>query len=72
MTDDQDKPVQPVSGTVMPRYAGPSTFARLPEPHESEAAASFIETRTRSSGEESAWKDLCHTLINVKEFIFVN
>lgn len=28
---DQDRPVQPVSGTEMPRYAGPSTFARLPE-----------------------------------------
>ncbi len=26
-----DKPVQPVSGTVVPRYAGPSTYARLPE-----------------------------------------
>ena len=25
------KPVQPVSGTTVPRYAGPSTFARLPE-----------------------------------------
>ena len=24
-------PVQPVSGTKVPRYAGPSTFARLPE-----------------------------------------
>ncbi len=24
-------PVQPVSGTVVPRYAGPSTFCRLPE-----------------------------------------
>ena len=31
MASDQDKPVQPVSGTVVPRYAGPSTFARLPE-----------------------------------------
>jgi agmatinase len=31
MSDDQGKPVQPVSGTVVPRYAGPSTFARLPE-----------------------------------------
>jgi agmatinase len=31
MSDDQDKPVQPVSGTTVPRYAGPSTFARLPE-----------------------------------------
>ena len=24
-------PIQPVSGTVVPRFAGPSTFARLPE-----------------------------------------
>ncbi len=24
-------PIQPVSGTVVPRYAGPSTFCRLPE-----------------------------------------
>ncbi len=31
MAGDQDKPVQPVSGTSVPRYAGPSTFARLPE-----------------------------------------
>ncbi len=28
---EHDRPIQPVSGTVMPRYAGPSTFARLPE-----------------------------------------
>jgi guanidinobutyrase / D-arginase len=31
MASDQEKPVQPVSGTVVPRYAGPSTFARLPD-----------------------------------------
>ena len=31
MSDHDDRPVQPVSGTVVPRYAGPSTFARLPE-----------------------------------------
>jgi agmatinase len=31
MSDQPTTPVQPVSGTVMPRYAGPSTFARLPE-----------------------------------------
>ena len=24
-------PIEPVSGTVVPRYAGPSTFCRLPE-----------------------------------------
>ena len=28
---DVSTPIQPVSGTVVPRYAGPSTFARLPE-----------------------------------------
>ena len=28
---DEPTPIQPVSGTVVPRYAGPSTFARLPE-----------------------------------------
>jgi len=31
MSKDKTKPVQPVSGTTVPRYAGPSTFARLPE-----------------------------------------
>ncbi len=31
MTTEKDQPVQPVSGTVIPRFAGPSTFARLPE-----------------------------------------
>jgi len=31
MAGDQGDPVQPVSGTAVPRYAGPSTFARLPE-----------------------------------------
>lgn len=31
MPSDSEKPIQPVSGKVVPRYAGPSTFARLPE-----------------------------------------
>ncbi len=31
MTDPEEKPVPPISGTQVPRYAGPSTFARLPE-----------------------------------------
>ncbi|MDH3671102.1 MAG: agmatinase [Gammaproteobacteria bacterium] len=31
MPSDNEKPIQPVSGKVVPRYAGPSTFARLPE-----------------------------------------
>jgi len=29
--DKTKNPVQPVSGTKVPRFAGPSTFARLPE-----------------------------------------
>jgi agmatinase len=31
MSNSDRKPVQPISGTVLPRFAGPSTFARLPE-----------------------------------------
>ncbi len=31
MPRDDEKPIQPVSGKVVPRFAGPSTFARLPE-----------------------------------------
>ena len=31
MQDNDRETIQPVSGTVVPRYAGPSTFARLPE-----------------------------------------
>ena len=31
MSKKDTPPVQPVSGTVVPRYAGPSTFCRLPE-----------------------------------------
>ena len=30
MSDD-DQPIQPVSGKILPRFAGPATFARLPE-----------------------------------------
>jgi agmatinase len=28
---DKNEPIQPVSGKLVPRYAGPSTFARIPE-----------------------------------------
>ncbi|MDH3692130.1 MAG: agmatinase [Gammaproteobacteria bacterium] len=31
MPNDEQTPIQPVSGTIVPRFAGPSTFARLPE-----------------------------------------
>jgi len=31
MSNSDNTPIQPISGTVIPRFAGPSTFARLPE-----------------------------------------
>ena len=31
MDNNKDEPIQPISGTVVPRFAGASTFARLPE-----------------------------------------
>jgi len=31
MSNSDNTPIQPISGTVVPRFAGPSTFARLPE-----------------------------------------
>ena len=29
--NDKKEPIQPVSGKLVPRYAGPSTFASIPE-----------------------------------------
>ena len=34
MPSNGQQPIQPVSGTIVPRFAGPSTFARLPELHD--------------------------------------
>ena len=31
MSEEKSPPIQPISGTIVPRYAGPSTFCRLPE-----------------------------------------
>ena len=31
MKDSKNNTIQPLSGTIVPRFAGPSTFARLPE-----------------------------------------
>jgi hypothetical protein len=53
-----------------------TAFSRAPEPWEEEVALTFLrEQRALHSGgdaEVRAWKDLAHTLINVKEFIFLN
>ena len=49
-------------------------FGRAPESWEKEVAIAFLaEQRTLHQGEAlPAWKDLAHTLMNVKEFIFIN
>ena len=50
-------------------------FGRDPEPWEAEVAVGFIESQKKAAGNDSLKQpltDLCHTLFNVKEFIFVN
>ena len=56
-------------------------FAREPERREVKMATAFLNQQqqvytsddaTKQRATELAWRDLCHTLINVKEFIHVN
>ena len=50
-------------------------FGRDPEPWEAEVAMEFIESQKKAAGNDSLKQpltDLCHTLFNVKEFVFVN
>jgi hypothetical protein len=50
-------------------------FAREPEPWESGVAVEFLEQQQKLVDSDSLKQplaDLCHTLFNVKEFIFVN
>ena len=51
-------------------------FARSPEEWERAAALDFLDAQEANyEGDDRrarAWKDLCHTLVNVKEFIFLN
>ncbi|MFT4541958.1 MAG: hypothetical protein ACI835_004421, partial [Planctomycetota bacterium] len=53
-----------------------TAFARSPESHELAAALEFIvqESARLADPEQSvsAWADLCHILLNVKEFIFLD
>jgi len=46
-------------------------FAREPDDNERETARGYLETRIAESSPEVAYTELCHTLLNVKEFIFV-
>ena len=50
-------------------------FGREPEPWESGVAVEFLEQQQKAAGGESLKQplaDLCHTLFNVKEFVFIN
>jgi hypothetical protein len=52
-----------------------AAFGRVPAPTESADALAFLAEQARRYGAESddprPWADLCHVLLNVKEFIFV-
>ena len=52
-----------------------SAFARLPAETEMDAALEFLEEQGPEYGGRDnprTWTDLCHVLLNVKEFVFVN
>ena len=53
-----------------------TAFGRAPETWEKEAALAFLEQERRlhagDDADRHAWKELAHTLFNVKEFIFIN
>jgi hypothetical protein len=52
-----------------------AAFARPPTPDETASAIDFLQQQSGRYGsgtnDPRAWADLCHVLINVKEFIFV-
>ena len=57
------------------RQAYGAAFHRAPRAAEVSAAVEFLKEQGRLYPQDSrtrAWKDLLHTLMNVKEFIFIN
>nr|AIA85039.1 PSD1 [uncultured Planctomyces sp.] len=62
---------QPADDRIRTLYE--AAFSRPPSPDEMAAAAAFIESQSHTSGEttEQAWADLCHVLLNTKEFVFI-
>jgi hypothetical protein len=49
-----------------------SAFARPPTPVELQRALVFLERQAGGVDDPRAWADLCHVLLNVKEFIFLD
>ena len=61
--------------TALLRQAYGTAFHRAPRAVEVAAAIEFLKEQGRLYPQDSrvrAWKDLLHTLMNVKEFIFIN
>ncbi|MEE3297765.1 MAG: DUF1553 domain-containing protein, partial [Planctomycetota bacterium] len=61
--------------TALLRQAYGTAFHRAPRAVEVAAAVEFLKEQGRLYPQDSrvrAWKDLLHTLMNVKEFIFIN
>jgi hypothetical protein len=52
-----------------------TAFGRPPSPEEIDAATSFLAEQARAYGggleDDHPWIDLCHVLVNVKEFVFI-
>jgi cytochrome c553 len=69
-----DQPGQTAEERISALYK--TAFARPPEPAEMESALHFLERQASrhhvGSNNPAAWADLCHVLINVKEFVFLD
>ena len=67
-----EKESQQPSARIAEMYE--TAFARRPSPRETAAALAFLDAQQQFYGGEDdrrAWSDLCHVLLNTKEFIFV-
>jgi hypothetical protein len=52
-----------------------TAFGRAPDAGELSAALAFLTSQNKQAGGAEnlrAWSDLCHVLMNVKEFIFID
>lgn len=50
-----------------------AAFARPPHPHEVSEAVAFLNSQSMNTADEQreAWKNLCHVMFNLKEFVFI-
>jgi hypothetical protein len=49
-----------------------ASFGRAPDPRERKEPVAFVESKTHAPDDEAAaWADLCHVLLNTKEFLFI-